>query len=820
MFGLNRTFSAEKEIPQPSISEEDLVKAHTMAFSKQVDYSERIKIARSLAMILEKMNRTRNARYFCLDFYSSVSSMLQDDWNPVETPVLAEPYSQFADAIDKGKRKETIERIHNLLLKEGGDDPHPSLGVLALKSDEMSTVYGVFFSDLADKKIAASSYHVLGILAARESRMVEAERFMEKAKGGLGAPMLERWLTIDLIKISIVNNRIAEAKVLIDRLLEQNPKDAYALNMTIFSNLKNGKKDLARQQLSRLIPLLYEDPYLLAETAKLAIELKELDTAVSILETFESKVESNWDFFRVFSLVRKMQGKNDESVQWMEKANTVRQTRVSVSGAELSEAIQQSENGDIQGLDSLATVYLSLLNNDVHKAVQVLESLDKTGGYERFVLATILRRNEQYNKAISTLKDCKQNSPAFRPYQVLAQLADLSFRAGNEEEATAFYQELKQTFPGSRQAEVAERYLKNPSDARSENAIAPMKISGLMSRYSQYAAPFVLKEIWNYWGDRFTFASINSLLGTSHRRGLMFGELFSVINNWTRYQAVPFNGKSEAVQEFLSRQIPVLYCQGEMFLNQSLAGLSIVTGANPAIGQFYAEGVLPSDPHLLTEADLLEGICLAVYPTSVDFEPSTIAKQCIQLGEEYIQLCKDALAIDNNPDSDTSRFIKRRNSILKETSPVFLPHQLAFARRVIRKKTYTSANKYLNALEAMGQKSAQFWSLYAFLQSRKNNAQAQTALDRALKIVPGDPQFIQAKALVMLKAGQIADAISLMENLRAQFPESPSISAHLLLLYENSGDAQKKEAEANRLKNYFNVENIQIDSGPSNDSTP
>ncbi len=96
---------------------------------------------------------------------------------------------------------------------------------------------------MTDRDIGAYSYYLLGILAAREGRFVEAERYLDQAKDGLGSPILEKWLTLDRAKIAIAMNNLDQSNELISGLLKANSKDVRALSLSILQDIVQNQKE-------------------------------------------------------------------------------------------------------------------------------------------------------------------------------------------------------------------------------------------------------------------------------------------------------------------------------------------------------------------------------------------------------------------------------------------------------------------------------------------------------------------------------------------------------------------------------------------------
>ena len=811
------------------LSLQDINDARDLILSPEVDFTKRLELASSFTKILEKTNRSQQARLLCLDFFSSIASLIESVKEEKTAPSLQKPYTEYAQEIDQGKRLATMKKIIESLGPEGKTPPPPALSLLALKADDMLTAYYALYADVANRQLTPYGYYVLGILSARQSRFVEAARFLDRVQENLGSAILERWLAIDQVKMAIVNQNLGKADTIIEDLLKKNANDVQALKFKILYFLETGKEDPARQLLARIKPLLYEDPYLLAETASLAMRLNEIATAASILESFENKIEPNRDFYQALVNLRKAQGKTEEAAKYLDKANQVQDTRVAVGGLlpkneqdqlmKLLASARDKRRKEIEslgGVDSLATAYLFLLEQDYGNAVQAIEKVLKTPGahtMERFVLAALQRRSGQYKEAAQNLEAVKKNQPTFRAYQVLTLLADLSMRAGDAQAAKGYYQELLNRFPESYQAVAAKRYLENKSPSTSNEFLQKIKISPMMSRYAEYAAPYVISEIMNYWGDRVSFISINNRLGTSPRRGLLFHEFFAVFFSGTRYKVVPFVGTAEVLLETLKQSIPVVFCDGEMFSNQRMNSLSLIVGADPDRGVFYAEGVSPSDPAILTESQILEGICMAVHPGTLSETQTEEFKKSVAFGEEYMLLNAAAAMIrQQKADVDPKPFNTRLQTIQKETSRGFVPHQLAFARWLIHSASDASVGYFLEAIRPNCAGTAQYWFQLADVDFQHKDAeQALGDLNQALKISPDAPRYELARVLVLYKQGKIADAVRISESLRDQYPDEATVSAHLIALYKKTGAADKMKAEETRLKNLLHLDSIEID---------
>ena len=790
-----------------------------------------VKLAETAVCLLEKINRSNDARKLCLAFYTSVLPFLENE-NAVQTEIQ-KPYSDYIKSIDQGKRKTAIQEYLDELLKSGKKKPESCMSLIALKADDMPTVYLSLLADFEDKKISVYSNCVLAILVAREKRFVEAERLLDQAKANLKVPGMDKWLAMDLIKLDLVLRNFDKAESLVKEHLDKDPNDPNFLNLMIFCLLEQDKKDIARQKLAQVIPLLYEDPYLLAETANLAMQLNELEKGADILHKFEQKVEANHDFYKTYSLILKAQGKVAESDTYAKKASQVQDARVAVSKNNISniplellrkaiEEQRQARKKEIENLDvadALDKVYLFLLSKDSVSAIEELKKIavqPMNQANTEFVLFSVYKRAEEFKKAIAVLESLRKNHPKFRSYQVLSLLADLCYRDDDMVKAEEYYRELDKTFPDSSQAEIARTFLK--AEKKEKSAILyPIKVSPLISRYEQYEAPFILSEILNYWGDRVKFASVSTLLGTSPRRALAFDEFLSALIQGTPYKVVPFIGEGNAVREFLRQKIPVVFCLGEMFSSQRIAELSLIAGADPVRKLFYGEGVAPADQSLFSETELLEGICFAVYPNSVQIDFSDKMKTAIQQGKRFMDLNRSSLMALRNPNYDVVEIKSQKTAIQADPDPLLLSQKLGIIRWEIQNNPLEMAKNYIDSVRETCSLSPQYWFLSADVEFQVTKSeQALKTLDKALLKKPDELRFELGRVRVLNKLGKTNEAIVAAEYLREQYPEDSSVSAHLVGFYKKVGAEQLKNDEETRLKNLLHIKSINIDFDDNN----
>ncbi|MBN2326484.1 MAG: hypothetical protein JXR73_04960 [Candidatus Omnitrophica bacterium] len=825
--GRNVPFAASAQSANPSLTltRDDLEALRAQIFSRSVDFSKRIQLASTLTRLLEINNRDRSARRLCLDFYDSIALIIDDE--KFDAPV-GPPYDSYIQSIEQGKRKDAVAAMNQFIANASGAALHPCLSLLALKSDSMPLAYRMLFEDFTNQKLTPYSLYAIGVMAAREKRFIESERFMLRAKGLLHSPTLERWLLVDLAKISIVNNKVEEARKIAQQLIQTNPQDPQALNILIFSNLA-GNKDLARQQLSQLINVLYPDPYLIAETAKLAIQLMEMEAAAQILERFESKVEPNRDFYEVFAFVRKTQGRQKEADDLLNKARQIHDSRVAVSSAaplnnELKEAVdlqekRREEVDSLQDADALSKAYYCLLDEDYQNAIAVLQN-ENASPYERFILSAVQRRAGRLRDAQDALLHIKTDFPQFHSYEILSLLADLNARLGNKEQALEFSKEIVEKYPESYQAAVARKCIADPNAVAPENFLQPIQSSCRMSPYENYAAPFILTEIQEHWGDDASFASFANLLRVSPRRGVLFHEFVTLLASVTRHQVIPFTGVRQAVLNCLRQKIPVVFCQGDMFDSQLITELTLIVGADLARGQFYAESVAPFHPHLFTEIELLEGVCFAIFPSSLEPDWIPEMEAAIRQGKEYIKLHLEASHLQSDPDHDAAYFLDRQQSILQEQDPSYLPHKLAFLRWTIKNKPGAIARRYLDALEASCSRSSYYWFLSAmYYSTQKDPGAAQASLQKAQNMRLDSLRYRLAQVRILDQIQRVSEAIQLAEILRDEYPESPMASYQLLLLYKKTGQTEKEKLEEERLKKRLHIDSIQIDAAQDEDQS-
>lgn len=810
--------SSQDQSPSLFLSQDELKQLRDIIFSDSIGYAERAETAFQFTLYLEEKERSRFARKLCLDFYESVAAGLRVE----KCPPLEPAFIDIANAIDRGKRIEAIQQIKTFFQQSSPDSsPHPGFAILGLKSDSMGTAYGAFYSDLTNKTITPFSIYLIGILAVRENRFVEAEQFLEQIRGQLLSNIFERWLSIDLAKIYIVTQKLNQAKAIVSQLLQQNPNDAQALDLQAFIALKENRKDTAHQLLFRLIQHLYEDPYLIAETANIALELNELETAAKLLEEYQNKVEPNHNFYQIFSIVRMKQGRAKEAEQLAKMATQIKAPRVEFFGKEplkdtLLSTLQSSTHASepIEGVDTLSQVYIYLIEHNLAKAVEVLVSRQNNTSYERWVLATLYHRIGQFDQALKELMSIHEKDPMFRPYQVRCSIADLLLRTDKFTEARQAYQGIIDQFPDSYQARAAVKFAQSLANTREEIKILnPIHVSPMLSRFNQYAAPFVLAEIRNYWGDPSSFAALNKFLGTSPRRGINFIEFLEVFQNGSRYKIDPLIGTPEVVRECLEKDVPVVFCQGEMFYSQYLTEVLLITGYNPLANQFYTEGVTPSSPTFLTAEELMEGICFAIYRTTFLPEWSPTVLKSIQAGAEFVRIDREAYAMKTTPEHDAREFTSLRERVVSQEGAFHLPFKLAFARWTIRNKPISIAIDYFRSLEPSCGDSAHFWFLYSLLQYRnKQLDEALKLLDRSLRRNPNSPRVNLSKIRILYQSGSTQTALSLAEEMRKHYPEDPVILANLIDLYSKEGNTEQLRLEKNRLKNLFHIELVDTES--------
>lgn len=822
--------AAAQSMPTPQVLSPETIKdAGKLILSDAVEFPKRVELAASLTFLFEQIGRSDQARLLCLEFYASLTSELLPD-DPMSTvPPLEERFAQYAQAIENGKLRDTANQINKYLHQEGQSDPQPVLTLLALKADSMRDCYFALFGDISRRRLSPYSHYVLGILSARESRYVEAQRFMESARNKMQSPILERWLSRDLAKIALVRGDRNRASSIINQLLKVNAQDPWALYLQALSQEKQ-QGDASRQILARIIPLLYEDPYLISGVATLALELNEVDTAAKILESFETKVDPISDFYKAFALVRKVQNRNEDSIAFSQKAEQYKDPRVSVAGAfptgddftKLMEEERKKNRDQIVGMEDvepLIRAYLLLFRLDRDNAAQVLTQqiqAVKTNAVELFTLSMIQNRAGQRQEALQSFQALQKQHPDFQPYKVLTYIADLSVQSGNRKIAETSYRDLLKKYPESYQATVAQRYLQTPPEHKPER-LSSLQVSSFMSPYTQYSAPFVMTEIMNYWGDRTDFSSVRTVLRTSQYRSLSFNEFLKNLITRTRYKIVFFIGVPEALNAYLRENIPVVFTQGDMFANQILSDLVLLTGGDPARGIYYAEGVTPNDCQILTAEEIGEGLCVAIYPESLSPNVSLSIKPAHDAGLEFIELNSAAAMISKDSSISSGDFSIRRQTIISEEKQIYLPHKLAFLRWTQEHTSLVQASSYRRDIQKDCSGSSHFWFISAVIHFKEKNIDmALEALDRAERREPDNPRYGLSRVRALFNLSRYNDAANLAKRLSEQFPYDPLISGHLIALYQKMDKERERDAEEARLKKLYKDIVIQVDLDDGN----
>ncbi len=825
---------AEELKTSPPLSIDDIYKAAGFVLSADtMNFEERVESAARITISFEKLNRPKDALNFCLNFYSEIKLELQSATQAIPLP---DQFVRFAQQIDQGKLKLTAQQLDEYL-KTNLTPEHPAPSVfslLALKSDQMAITYFTLFSDFSSRKLTPYGIYVLGYLSAREKRFLEAEHLMEQAEGKMGSPVLERWLKYDLTRVRIFNpdkvettasqKRMEQIQQDIHAMLKSNPNDsAFLFLSALYNSLNNNNKDQARRQLILMERSLHPDPYLISEAVQLAINLNLLDLANRILEKFESQVDPVSEFYRTFRILRLSQGRTTEAQKYLQKEMELENVRVSSAGVliptdKLQNLLtdarkQQRKEIASYGAEPLNEMYLHLLREDAESAVALLkEQITKKNStpLEYYLLATIHRRAGLLQEAYQNYLELRKRFPDFQAYTVLSLLADLSVRNRDFNHARQYYQELSERFPESYQGSVARKFLANREPVSSVQFYITSSV--LMSRFNHYNAPFVMSEIMNHWGDYASFSTVNGLLGTSKERGLRFNEFILKLDIHTRYKIEPFVGTRQTVLECLRQEIPVIYIQADLFathpnqrsiVNQFMHDLLLITGADPARGILYAEGVTPYDKHLLTEQEILQGICFAVYPETWEPEFSAEAKEALKAGLEYIQLNNDAIKKRRLTSYEALEFIKRSQTVLEEGN-LFLPHKLAFARWMQENTSTPEASDYLDKISKAGDKTTDFWLLRTVVQHQ--NKQTQEAIQsilKAEKMNPATPRFSLEHATIFANTGKIMEAIEIAENLRYQYPEDLNVSAHLWSYYKKADNQKESEDEMARIQKFY-----------------
>ncbi|MBI1387791.1 MAG: tetratricopeptide repeat protein [bacterium] len=805
------------------LSLDELQEARQLLLSRDIDYGQRVDLASKLAIHFEQRNQPGVARRWCLDFAASAAPLLESATQP---PAVAdmETWRKLADTIHQGDYPAATKAIRAAIQNNSLNGAGPIAMVMSLKADDMISAYTLLYQELANRKRTPYLDYMLGILAAREQRLSEAKQLLDHSLGQLIPPRLEAWLNMDRAKLATVMGDYDEAEGILKDLVAQNPKDPQVLYLNVLLEFARDQKDQARRHLTQMQPLLRPDPYLLAQTATLAIRLNEIETAAKILETFEAQVPPNRDFYEAFALLRKAQGRSEDSDAYQKKALQLKETRVSVGAAQektLADAIESvKQNASVTALlDDVAPAaraYLNLLEGQNDQALSVLTTRidqQKAEPFEYIMAATMLRRIYDLMGAEKTLVALRTRFGDFQPYAVLSMLSDLSVRLGDMKNAKIRYRELRERFPDSYQADAANRFFSDLDRAeKAEPVSLSMRVSPMLTRYSQYSAAFALSEIMNYWDEDTNFAKVNAAIGTSAKRGLGFHELIPVILSGARLQITPFIPTFAAVQEFVDRKIPVLYCQGDLFGEQTLDALSLVNGADPIRKIVYAENVRADEFPLLTEQEMLGGIALAVHPGTVKPPETPVVERAVEMGRDYLKWNLEAVLLAEDDNRDPAEFKEQMDEAASKTGPEWIPLQMGFARWVLRRGSYEEARAYLDRIAANCGELGEYRFFIAHMAySRKEYDGALQAAMSALGRRPGAIRWELGVCRILSKTGQVAEAVQRCEKLSRQHPENLLAASYLLTLYQQTGAQDKIEQEKQRLKTMLNVEALPID---------
>lgn len=813
---------AAMDLERP-LTPQDIREIRDYVRDESVPHAKRLELAKAAAMLLEFQNRSNEARQFAADFAMRSAGVPPPESVEPEPSAMEPVYVEVAKSLDEGRRGRALDTLRALLKSADGKRPPSLVSLLGLKTGDMLSAYHGLFADLGDRQLGAHGCYTLGVLLIRDRRFNSGGEYLDRARGKLGTPRLERWLTIDRAKLAILTERLDEAGGILEPLLRANPNDPAALYWSAFAELAAGRKESARRLLSRLVPHLYPDPRFLAEAAALALRLDELGTAASILESRESEVEPHPDYYETFYLVRKAQNRPAEATEYLQKAARAETPPFEAAAEWIPERAvdrfltdlrerRRREIDQLSAPDILSKVYLLLLEYDHEQARKELSSVKPNNelyAYARWMMALLDLRAGREAEAYEVLLDLRGDHPEFRPYEVLALLSDCAARLGKANEAAARASELAEAFPGSLHAQWA-----RAGGGAGGGSLEPDRIhaSPMIARHGTYAPAFVLNEIIRHWGDPSSFSLIAAELNISPRGGIAFNQLLSAFLRGTRYQVVPFIGTVETVSEYLRLDVPVVYCEGGFFASQEIDLLCLLTGYDVERRLFRAAGATASAPALLPEGRVLQGICLAVYPMDKIMDLSETAAASASFGEEFLALNTAAALILRGEDFDPKNFEARRKTLAKENARGFIPHQLAMARYIFRREGAAGAEAFINGAEANCAGTPLFWYIKAGIaQSRNQLRAALDSIERAVELDPGELRFQLAHSRLLEKTGNLGGAIARAEELRLLYPEEPSVYAHLIAYYEKAGDAAKRNREEARLKDLLNVSEVKIE---------
>lgn len=803
------------------LTAQDVEELQHKILSDQLPYAVRHEVAQSAVFLLQQQDRQIESKRLFLRF----ANQLRHD-ERLESSTIPPELVKATHSIDQGNYVEARKGIDAYI--QSNPNPHDSLSIVALKADhEPAAMYGLF-ADAKDEVLSVYSSYVMGIMLVRNQALKQAAIHFQTVSSPNLSPRIDRWLKIDEAKFGLIIEDYSFAHSKLDNLLSENEKDAQAIFWKARAYKAQQKDEQSREVLARLIPVLYPDTYLVTETVSLTVALNELDIAALILTDFEKKLTPSRDFYELFAIVRGLQKQAEASNALKQKAESMEIDRNAVSDSwikttRLSAVLKQIQSErraqtlDVATGDPLDKAYLLLLNEDATEAIRVLEELIKTYPpfhEAQFMLSSLHRRQGNIQKAFQTLQTLHQNSPKFRRYVILQSLADYAVQLNDQANAKSYYELIQKEYPASYQAETAKLFLQNgSSQQRKTQAVA---VSSVMTKYENYSAPFIIKEILTHFDSHNTFSRLSSLTGTSPRKGLGFVELFYAILKVTQYSVKPFSGTVPVVSNYLSQEIPVVYCKGGMFASQHLELAGVITGYDVTRKLVYLETVLPGTSHVLTEQELLEGICIAVHPIDVAVNRTDEMKQAFGVGNEFINLnlaCNELrIKEDQNDDLhfDLDKFNERIGSIAQEPGKGFIPLKLAVLRYQIQRDTQKAAS-YAKSLEEGCSEVAQYWfDLSAIDFEMKQFQKALEHIGKAVELSPGNIQYQIGKARAFEKLNQTKDAVALCEKLRDEHPHNPAVSMHLLAFYEKSGLMEQKAVEEARLKKLLNVRDVKI----------
>lgn len=802
----------------PELSANDLQDAYKLMFSDEIGLDRRIDLAERVMMYLESSERIAVARQWCVEFAADVLADI-DDAASLGAPPSNE-LNRLIELIHKGDVSAAAEGLRRLASRSSA--PAPAAMVAALKVDETRIAYQTLFETLRQGVRSPAIDYLMAIFAARDKRLVESAQLFARVDGELPTDRLNQWASMDRAKMAIIREDVELAARLMEPLLAEHPDDPGVLYLDVLLVFARGQKDEARRRLSALLPRLQPDPYLLAQTATLAVRLNEIETAARLLEDHQNKIKANREFYEAFALVRTAQGRRDDAEAMLQKATDYKKSRITPderarAQARLAETLKSLQRNQappprMEGVAPLAQVYLHLLQGDSGAAVALLNQRIEAGeaaSMEYWVQQTLQRRLGRVDDALQTLRSLRTADPGFRPYSSLALIADYALRSGDAKAAGEAYRELSERYPQSYQARVAERVttLSNP---KADTRFAAMAVSPMLMRFPQYAPAFALSEAMNAWDASASFTSVSAAMGVSAQRSLGLHEFIAAVRRGARLELTPFAPTLAAIDSFLQAGMPVVYCWGDSFGGQRIETLVMIIGLDRTRAIAYAEGVNADAPAILTEDELSRGLALALHPASEPGPEDEAATRAVQLGADYLRMNLDAIQSGGGDAAVPApeRFTAVMNEAASKEGDEWRSLQMAFARWAARENSAT-AGDYISKIESNCSGIDELLFLKANLAySNDLNDQARSLIDEAMAIDPANARWPLAAARILYSADRQDEALALCEETVRQRPENITAALYLLSLYERMGLNDRLEEESGRLKEQLNVETL------------